>query len=45
MLPAADDPALGLSCREVMGAGNREIEVDGPFLEAEAAVPHEGFWE
>lgn len=44
MLPNTDDPALGLSCRDVIGAGNRAIVVEGPFMEAEAAVPHEGFW-
>lgn len=44
MLPGDDDPALALTCREVIGAGNRQIVVDGPFLEDQAARPHEGFW-
>ncbi|MBT8217827.1 MAG: nucleoside deaminase [Acidimicrobiia bacterium] len=42
--PDSDGPALGLTCREVIAAGNRPIAVDGPALEDEAAVPHERFW-
>jgi tRNA(Arg) A34 adenosine deaminase TadA len=36
--------SLTIRCREVVAAGNKEIQVDGPALEAEASVPHEGFW-
>lgn len=42
--PDSSGPALDLSCRDVIAAGNRAIEVDGPALEAEASGPHEGFW-
>lgn len=44
MLPAKEDPVLTLACRDVIGAGNRRITVEGPFIENEAAVAHEGFW-
>ena len=40
----ADNPTLSLPCRQVLGAGSREIAVSGPLLEDEAAVPHHGFW-
>lgn len=40
----AENPTLQLPCREVLGAGSRRIEVVGPLLEAEAAVPHADFW-
>ena len=39
------NPTLALSCREVFARGTRRIEVIGPYLEDEAAVPHRGFWE
>ena len=39
-----DNPTLSLPCRQVFAAGQRAIEVVGPMLEDEAAVPHEGFW-
>jgi tRNA(Arg) A34 adenosine deaminase TadA len=35
---------LSLPCRQVFATGQRNVEVIGPMLEAEAAVPHEGFW-
>jgi tRNA(Arg) A34 adenosine deaminase TadA len=38
------NPTLDLPCREVFSRGRRRIEVIGPFLEEEAAVPHQGFW-
>ncbi|MBI3561532.1 MAG: nucleoside deaminase [Gammaproteobacteria bacterium] len=38
------NPTLSLPCRQVFAAGQREVEVMGPMLEDEAAVPHEGFW-
>jgi tRNA(Arg) A34 adenosine deaminase TadA len=39
-----ENPTLALPCRDVFAAGQRAIEVVGPLLETEAAVPHEGFW-
>lgn len=39
-----ENPTLSLPCRNVFAAGQREVEVIGPMLEMEAAVPHEGFW-
>ena len=39
-----ENPTLDLPCREVFAAGQREVEVIGPMLEAEAAEPHEGVW-
>jgi tRNA(Arg) A34 adenosine deaminase TadA len=39
------NPTLALPCREVFSRGSRKIEVVGPYLEEEAAVPHAGFWD
>jgi tRNA(Arg) A34 adenosine deaminase TadA len=39
-----ENPTLSLPCREVFARGQREIEVVGPMLEDEAAVPHKDFW-
>ena len=39
------NPTLALPCRELFSRGSRKIEVIGPYLEDEAAVPHRGFWE
>src|SRR5262249_16053563 len=39
------NPTLVLPCRELFSRGSRKIEVIGPYLEEEAAVPHQGFWE
>lgn len=39
-----ENPTLSLPCREVFARGQREIEVAGPMLEDEAAVPHKDFW-
>lgn len=39
-----ENPTLSLPCREVFARGQRAIEVVGPLLEDEAAVPHKGFW-
>lgn len=39
-----ENPTFDLPCREVVSRGQREIEVVGPLLEDEAALPHEGFW-
>ncbi len=39
-----ENPTLSLPCREVFARGQRAIEVVGPMLEDEAAVPHKDFW-
>ncbi|MEE3850191.1 nucleoside deaminase [Gordonia sp. LSe1-13] len=39
-----ENPTFALPCREVFARGQRAIEVHGPLLEEEAAVPHIGFW-
>ena len=39
-----ENPTLDLGCRVVLGSGQREIEVIGPVLAAEAMAIHEGFW-
>lgn len=40
------NPTFDLPCRTVFGAGQKAIEVLGPFpeVEAEAAAVHEGYW-
>jgi len=37
---------MSLPCRQVLAAGQREVEVAGPFpeLESEILKAHEGFW-
>jgi tRNA(Arg) A34 adenosine deaminase TadA len=39
-----ENPTFSLPCREVFVRGQRHVEVIGPLLEDEAAVPHRGFW-
>lgn len=39
-----ENPTLSLPCREVFARGQRPVQVLGPFLEAEAAAVHAGFW-
>ncbi len=39
-----ENPTLSLPCREVFARGQRDVEVIGPTMEAEAAMPHLGFW-
>ncbi len=39
-----ENPTMHLPCREVLGSGQRPIEVIGPMLETEAKCVHEGFW-
>ncbi|WP_448951227.1 nucleoside deaminase [Labrys neptuniae] len=39
-----ENPTFSLPCREVFARGQRQVEVIGPALEDEAAVPHRGFW-
>jgi tRNA(Arg) A34 adenosine deaminase TadA len=40
----AENPTLDLPCRDVFACGQRPITVDGPNLEEEAGIVHEGFW-
>ena len=39
------NPTLNLGCRAIFEAGQRDIDVIGPALSAEALAIHEGFWE
>ena len=39
-----ENPTLDLPCTVVFAAGQRQIEVIGPMLEAEAAAVHVGAW-
>ncbi len=39
-----ENPTLDLPCHIVFAAGQRQVEVIGPMLEAEAAAVHEGAW-
>lgn len=39
-----ENPTLSLPCREVFARGQRTVEVVGPLLEEEAAIPHQDFW-
>ncbi|WP_077598363.1 nucleoside deaminase [Olsenella urininfantis] len=40
------NPTFDLPCREIFAAGQKDIEVVGPFpeLEEEAAQAHQGYW-
>jgi tRNA(Arg) A34 adenosine deaminase TadA len=42
----AENPTMRLSARTVLAAGQKRIEVHGPFpeLEAELVAPHRDFW-
>ena len=42
--PHPENLTLDLPCRAVFAAGQREVKVIGPLLEAESARVHEGFW-
>jgi hypothetical protein len=35
---------LSLSCRQVLESAAERVEVIGPCLEQEGAVPHQGYW-
>jgi tRNA(Arg) A34 adenosine deaminase TadA len=35
---------LSLSCRQVLESAAERVEVIGPCLEEEGAVPHQGYW-
>jgi tRNA(Arg) A34 adenosine deaminase TadA len=39
-----ENPPLNLPCRTVLAAGQRNVEVIGPLLVAEAAELQRGFW-
>lgn len=41
----AENPTLALPCRNVFARGQRPIDVRGPWLEADAAEAHRGFWQ
>src|ERR1700753_4237400 len=38
------NPTLDLPCREVFARGQKRIVVEGPLLQSEAGLVHEGFW-
>jgi tRNA(Arg) A34 adenosine deaminase TadA len=40
----AENPTLSLPCREVFARGQRALRVDGPALEEEGRLVHQGFW-
>jgi tRNA(Arg) A34 adenosine deaminase TadA len=40
-----ENPTLNLPCRTVLAAGQRNVEVIGPLLAAEAAELQRGFWQ
>jgi tRNA(Arg) A34 adenosine deaminase TadA len=42
--PHPENLTMALPCRTVFSAGQRAIAVEGPLLEEEAAVAHQGFW-
>jgi tRNA(Arg) A34 adenosine deaminase TadA len=42
--PHPENLTMDLPCRVVFGAGQRSIEVVGPWLENEALEAHQGFW-
>jgi len=39
-----ENSTMHLPCREVLAHGQKQIQVDGPFIEEEAGQVHEGFW-
>jgi len=42
--PHPENLTMNLPCRTVLDAGQREIQVIGPLIEAEALEVHKGFW-
>jgi tRNA(Arg) A34 adenosine deaminase TadA len=38
------NPTLSLDCRQVFAAGQRRVEVRGPYAIPEASQVHDGFW-
>jgi tRNA(Arg) A34 adenosine deaminase TadA len=43
---AHENPTMSLSCRTVLGSGQKQIAVHGPFpeIEDELIAPHRDFW-
>ena len=41
----SENPTLDLPCRVVFSAGQREVVVEGPLLEDEAALLQQEFWD
>lgn len=39
-----ENPTLDLPCREVLGRGQRTVQVIGPLCEEESSYVHVGFW-
>ena len=39
-----ENPTLSLDCRRVFAAGQRPVEVRGPYAIPEASQVHDGFW-
>jgi tRNA(Arg) A34 adenosine deaminase TadA len=42
--PHPENLTMDLPCRIVFAAGQRVVQVDGPLLENESAMVHQGFW-
>ncbi len=42
--PHPENLTMNLPCRIVLGAGQRNVAVVGPLLEAESRAVHDGFW-
>ena len=42
----AENPTMSLSCRAVLGSGQKPVDIHGPFpeLEEELIEPHRNFW-
>jgi tRNA(Arg) A34 adenosine deaminase TadA len=40
-----ENPTLDLPCRDVLGSGQRPVQVVGPLLEDEAEALHAGIWD
>src|SRR5262249_41893623 len=42
-----ENPTMSLSCRAVLGSGQKQIQVHGPFpeIEDELMAPHRTFWQ
>lgn len=39
-----ENAGLSLSCRAVLATAAEPVEVHGPLLEEEGALPHRGYW-
>ncbi|MCG8451711.1 MAG: nucleoside deaminase [Spirochaetales bacterium] len=40
----SSEEVIQIPCREVFQKGKKAVVVEGPFLEEEAALVHQGFW-